>query len=604
MKKNIIAIAGGGHAGIEAALALSRMKVYSILITMDKKAIGRMSCNPAIGGLAKGHLVREIDALGGIMSLAADNTCIQYKTLNLSKGRAVWSPRAQVDKIKYSDFVSNAIKKNKYVDIVEDEVVDIVVDKNIISGIVSRRGLTINVNSLIVTSGTFMNGTMHIGKKQFKGGRFGEKRSSGLTESLTSMGFLFSRLKTGTPPRVEAQSIDFKKTTPSKGDDVIYPFSIMTNPNKVNNNTLCYFTSTNKNSHEEIQNKIHHSAMFSGQINAVGPRYCPSIEDKVFRYPDRPSHQIFLEPEWKNSNQIYVNGFSTSLPEKVQIKALKTIKGLENVELIRPGYAIEYDQILSHQLKSSLESKSIGGLFFAGQINGTSGYEEAASQGLIAGINAGLRFKKQPSFVLSRSESYIGVLIDDLITKTIKEPYRMFTSSAEYRLFLRQDNADLRLTPKAIDLNLISPKHKKIFNAFCKSTRQLGDLLKKSKIKINGSTLSAEEHLKKPASEITKLKNLPLSQFDQKTLFSIETKIKYSGYIEIERKRIKKIKSLEKAFIPTNIIYSKIKNLSNEAVEKLSLVRPETLGQASRIAGVRQADLAILSVVVYKHKQV
>ena len=377
----------------------------------------------------------------------------------------------------------------------------------------------------------------------------------------------------------------------------------MTNPNKVNNDTLCYFTSTNKNSHEEIQNKIHHSAMFSGQINAVGPRYCPSIEDKIFRYPDRPSHQIFLEPEWKNSNQIYVNGFSTSLPEKVQIKALKTIKGLENVELIRPGYAIEYDQILSHQLKSSLESKSIGGLFFAGQINGTSGYEEAASQGLIAGINAGLRFKKQPSFVLSRSESYIGVLIDDLITKTIKEPYRMFTSSAEYRLFLRQDNADLRLTPKAIDLNLIFPKHKKIFNAFCKSTKQLGNLLKKSKIKINGSTLSAEEHLKKPTSEITKLKNLPLSQFDQKTLFSIETKIKYSGYIEIERKRIKKIKSLEKAFIPTNIVYSKIKNLSNEAVEKLSLVRPETLGQASRIAGVRQADLAILSVVVYKHKQ-
>ena len=603
MKKNIIAIAGGGHAGIEAALALSRMKIYSILITMDKKAIGRMSCNPAIGGLAKGHLVREIDALGGIMSLAADNTCIQYKTLNLSKGRAVWSPRAQVDKIKYSNFVSNVIKKSRYINIVEDEVVDIIVDKDTITGIISRRGLTIKVNSLIVTSGTFMNGTMHIGKKQFKGGRFGEKRSSGLTESLTSMGFLFSRLKTGTPPRVEAQSIDFKKTTPSKGDDIIYPFSIMTNPNKVNNDTLCYFTSTNKNSHEEIQNKIHHSAMFSGQINAVGPRYCPSIEDKIFRYPDRPSHQIFLEPEWKNSNQIYVNGFSTSLPEKVQIKALKTIKGLENVELIRPGYAIEYDQILSHQLKSSLESKSIGGLFFAGQINGTSGYEEAASQGLIAGINAGLRFKKQPSFVLSRSESYIGVLIDDLITKTIKEPYRMFTSSAEYRLFLRQDNADLRLTPKAIDLNLIFPKHKKIFNAFCKSTKQLGNLLKKSKIKINGSTLSAEEHLKKPTSEITKLKNLPLSQFDQKTLFSIETKIKYSGYIEIERKRIKKIKSLEKAFIPTNIVYSKIKNLSNEAVEKLSLVRPETLGQASRIAGVRQADLAILSVVVYKHKQ-
>ena len=602
MLENKIAIIGGGHAGVEAALAISRMNHSCYLITMDHKSIARMSCNPAIGGLAKGHLVREIDALGGIMGLAADKTSIQFKTLNKSKGRAVWSPRAQVDKIEYSKYVRNTILKDKNIHIISDEAVDILVDKSSVSGIRLKSGNTLHVESLIVTTGTFLRGKIHIGKSAYEAGRFAEPPSKGITESLIELGFETYRLKTGTPPRLLASSINWEALDLALGDEKINYFSIKTKPSFQSPNIPCYIAKTNAKTHEILKNNLNRSPMYSGQINAIGPRYCPSVEDKVVRFADKESHQLFLEPEWNNSKQIYVNGFSTSMPEEVQIKSLKSIKGLENIELIRPGYAIEYDYFPSRQLKSTLETKKIKGLFLAGQLNGTSGYEEAAAQGLVAGVNSAHYTNNNKPMVLKRSESYIGVLIDDLITKEINEPYRMFTSRAEHRLFLRQDNADFRLSEIGIKNNLLQPNHLSLFNQYKQDYSELKKTLTKQTIVEKGKKYSLWGYLKRPEVQINNIAGFDFSKYNPRVLFSIESEAKYEGYINIQSQRNKKIKKLENMLIPKDLNFSTIKNLSLESIEKLNLVQPETLGQASRIGGVRQSDIATLSFYLYKKK--
>ena len=600
--ENKIAIIGGGHAGVEAALAISRMNHSCYLITMDHKSIARMSCNPAIGGLAKGHLVREIDALGGIMGLAADKTSIQFKTLNKSKGRAVCSPRAQVDKIEYSKYVRNTILKDKNIHIISDEAVDILVDKSSVSGIRLKSGNTLHVESLIVTTGTFLRGKIHIGKSAYEAGRFAEPPSKGITESLIGLGFETYRLKTGTPPRLLASSINWEALDLALGDEKINYFSIKTKPSFQSPNIPCYIAKTNAKTHEILKNNLNRSPMYSGQINAIGPRYCPSVEDKVVRFADKESHQLFLEPEWNNSKQIYVNGFSTSMPEEVQIKSLKSIKGLENIELIRPGYAIEYDYFPSRQLKSTLETKKIKGLFLAGQLNGTSGYEEAAAQGLVAGVNSAHYTNNNKPMVLKRSESYIGVLIDDLITKEINEPYRMFTSRAEHRLFLRQDNADFRLSEIGIKNNLLQPNHLSLFNQYKQDYSELKKTLRKQTIVEKGKKYSLWNYLKRPEVQINNIAGFDFSKHNPRVLFSIESEAKYEGYINIQSQRNKKIKKLENMLIPKDLNFSTIKNLSLESIEKLNLVQPETLGQASRIGGVRQSDVATLSFYLYKKK--
>lgn len=600
MLENKIIIAGGGHAGIEAALAISKMGSPCTIVTLKKSAIGRMSCNPAIGGLAKGHLVKEIDSLGGIMGKVADVSTIQNKILNKSKGRAVWSPRSQVDKIKYTEFVQNLLFKDTNINIIEDEVVDFSVYKGAISAAILKKMGPIKCTSLIITCGTFMSGLIHIGNKYFKGGRMGEKRSLGLTESLTQHGFNMGRLKTGTPPRVNKNSINFSKLEVADGEKNAAPFSMFTKKPFLPKNIPCYLAYTSNITHEIINNNIHLSSMFIGNITGAGPRYCPSIEDKIVRFKDRDRHQLFLEPEWEGADQIYINGFSTSLPEDVQLTALRTIKGLEKVTLIRPGYAIEYDYLPSYQLKGSLETKKINGLFCAGQINGTSGYEEAAAQGLVAGINSLYYAQGAPPFILERSSSYIGVLIDDLITKHIDEPYRMFTSRAENRLFLRADTAPLRLCDIAIKNNMLNSKEKDVFYNFKNQYYELYDLVRKSKINIKGKSVSLSSYLKRPEITINKIDSTQvafiLNKYDSDVVFSVETAIKYAGYEARELERIAKIKKLDGLKISKKIDYKKITNLSSESIEKLTSVLPETLGQASRIAGVRPSDIAVLSI--------
>jgi len=596
-----IIIAGGGHAGIEAALSISRMGYSAIIVTLDKQAVGRMSCNPAIGGLAKGHIVTEIDALGGIMGRAADHAGIQFKTLNKSKGRAVWSPRAQVDKLKYTRFIQNTILLDQNITIVEGEVVDFGVNKSKVSSVILKNGSTLPCRSLIITAGTFLNGLIHVGSRKFKAGRMGEKPAAGLTETLVNKGFSIGRLKTGTPPRLLASSIDWKQTELAPGDKNPSPFSI----NSINNfqpiNEPCHIVNTNPSVHKHLKENLHKSAMFSGQIDGVGPRYCPSVEDKIVRFASRDSHQLFLEPEWEGSNQIYVNGFSTSMPESTQKLALMQIPALKKVEFIRPGYAIEYDYVPSSQLKSTLETKLIDGLFMAGQINGTSGYEEAAAQGLIAGINAAIKAKEGDPFVLRRSNSYIGVLIDDLITKTIDEPYRMFTSRAEHRLSLRADTAPLRLTPLALPHKLITPQQEALFNNFKHGVDQAKIYLKSTKSSFFSDTNETLQKtlLKNTASISDMQKKYPeLQAHMQQSLFTAETDIKYQGYVDIENRRIAQLDKIENIKIPKTINYTELVSMSAESIVKLEKVKPETLGQATRIAGVRASDISILSIAI------
>jgi tRNA uridine 5-carboxymethylaminomethyl modification enzyme len=612
-----VIVVGAGHAGCEAAAAAANLGSKTLLVTMNLQNVAQMSCNPAMGGIAKGQIVREIDALGGYSGIVSDRSAIQYKMLNQSKGPAMWSPRVQSDRSLFTLEWRNLLEQTPLVDFYQEMIVDILVEHNRAVGVVTSLGLKIYAQAVVLTNGTFLNGLIHIGEKNFGGGRAGEKAATGLTAKLESLGFESGRMKTGTPPRVDGRSLDYSQMTEQPGDDNPSKFSFSDQTQPLTRQRSCFITHTNEEVHNTLREGFDRSPMFNGAIQSTGPRYCPSIEDKINRFKDKSQHQIFVEPEGWNTVEVYVNGFSTSLPDDIQYKALKAVKGFEQVKFFRPGYAIEYDYFPPTQLYHSLETRLIENLFFAGQINGTTGYEEAAAQGIMAGINAHQKVKNNTPFILGREQAYIGVLIDDLILKGTEEPYRMFTSRAEYRTLLRQDNADERLTPLSYDLGLASSERmKKVEDKRKKRTTLVSYLNKTSyPLDVANQLLALKKELPvKQTDKYAKLlarPNLNRADFDvfhslqqfmkseemDDTVFEqAEIEVKYAGYIEKEKRNADKLKRLENIKIPRNFDFERLASLSFEAKEKLNKFKPETLAQASRISGINPSDISVLLV--------
>jgi tRNA uridine 5-carboxymethylaminomethyl modification enzyme len=617
LEKYDVIVVGAGHAGCEAAAASANLGCSTLLVTMSLQNIAQMSCNPAMGGIAKGQIVREIDALGGYSGIISDNTAVQFKMLNKSKGPAMWSPRVQSDRMRFSEEWRLRLEQTPNLDFYQEMVKGLLIKNNKIEGITTSLGIDIKAKTVVLTNGTFLNGLIHVGDKQFGGGRAGESAAYGITDDLVKVGFEAGRMKTGTPPRVDGRSLDYSKMREEPGDEVPDKFSYSDETKPLTHQKLCHMTYTSNEVHNILREGFDRSPMFNGRIKSIGPRYCPSIEDKINRFADKERHQLFVEPEGWNTVEVYVNGFSTSLPEDIQFKALRSVEGFEKVKFFRPGYAIEYDYFPPTQLKHTLETKLVEGLYFAGQINGTTGYEEAASQGMMAGINAALKVKEQEPMILRRDEAYIGVLIDDLITKGTEEPYRMFTSRAEYRTLLRQDNADYRLTPKSFEIGLASKKRMQRMEYKFNESEKMVNFFKETSISPEEANpiLEAKESsvmvqsdkmfkvISRPQIELDdfmkfdKVKEYVSSNnLDKEIIEQAEIQVKYSGYIEKERNNAEKLIRLEDIKIPENFDYHKIKSMSIEAKQKLSNIRPVTISQASRISGVSPSDISVLLI--------
>ena len=612
-----VIVVGGGHAGCEAAAAAANTGSSTLLVTMNLQTIAQMSCNPAMGGIAKGQIVREIDAMGGYSGIVSDKTAIQFKMLNKSKGPAMWSPRVQSDRMRFADEWRLMLERTPNLDFYQEMVSGLLMDGDRIGGVITSLGIEIKAKSVVLTNGTFLNGLIHIGDKQFGGGRAGERNSKGITEQLVDLGFESGRMKTGTPPRVDGRSLDFSKMIEQPGDVNPQKFSYSNVTKPLTKQRSCQMSYTSLEVHDLLREGFDRSPMFNGRIKSTGPRYCPSIEDKINRFADKDRHQLFVEPEGWDTIEYYVNGFSTSLPEEVQFKALRKVAGFENVKFFRPGYAIEYDYFPPTQLKHTLETKVVSGLYFAGQINGTTGYEEAASQGLMAGINASLKVKEKDALILKRDEAYIGVLIDDLITKGTKEPYRMFTSRAEYRTLLRQDNADSRLTPLAHNIGLASDDRIHALEVKEKEAQNLVDFFNTTSISPEEANPVLEEKGTSPMKQSDKMVKIfsrpqielsdmldfadvkdyvQKNNLDTEVLEQAEIRVKYAGYIAKEKANADKLQRLENIKIPDNFDYTKLKSLSYEAREKLSKIQPTTISQASRVSGVSPSDISVMLV--------